>query len=274
MSIPAPWCGKCHKYTRMLADDLRCPACHPLAGSTPPRAQHKPWCGHCDKATRSRFWGGRWWRCSDCHALGNPPAGWDKYQTPVGWREGMLACDWMCYHSTTLLQVGPDGLYKLLRPFFDHGWCPADVALALKQGPEGKPHISPAPTAGDAAKVGRWIANRLETWRGEDGAPHASPRRVREAERERLRTEQEATRHRHAVQEAARVDPQTCPAARHARQLARNAAIRARGYNRAADAREAAQRRSELDSEHARRSALAALDELIAEQEGARNVAR
>lgn len=265
MSVPAPWCGKCHKYTRLLADDLRCPACHPLAGTTPPRAQHKPWCGRCDKSTRNRFWSGRWWRCSDCHALGDPPPEWNKYTVPAGWREGMMACDWMCYESMTLLQVGPDGLYKLVRVFFEHGWCPADIALALKQAPDGKAHITSAPTSTEAQKVARWIVNRLETWRDKDsGNPLTSPRRAREAEREALEAHQRQVRAWYAKQEARRVDPATSPGAAAARQVARSAANAARGYSRLGDAREAAARASEVDAERNRTTALDALEALIA----------
>lgn len=104
--------------------------------------------------------------------------------------QGLRAAEALRQHSLDLRKVSPRYVRHLVQDFFAAGWTPADVLHAIDHLPDGRPW----PYAGMARHVPGWTRHRLNAWRAATGAVLPSKSQRIEADRQRLRAEQEATR--------------------------------------------------------------------------------
>lgn len=189
---------------------------------------------------------------------------WPVTLVPDTWAEQLTACEWLCYISPTLRKLGVDGLRKALRKYFDHRWTPNDVLYALDRNATGELYTDNTPAGNESAQaVGRWLDRRLRQWEDGDGIPLVPLGDHITAQREQKLADQAVARITWEERAAAAASPATNPDAATARQIARDAAVRARRVHATASARELAARRAELNAEDHRRDTLLALEKHI-----------
>ncbi|MFI7643527.1 hypothetical protein [Nonomuraea sp. NPDC049400] len=105
-------------------------------------------------------------------------------------QEGLQAAETLRQHSLDLRKLSAHYVRYLVRDFFDAGWSAADVLHAIDHLPDGRPW----PFAGMPRHVPGWTRHRLKAWRAADGSVLPSKSHRIEADRQRVRAEQEAMR--------------------------------------------------------------------------------
>lgn len=243
--VPARHCGVCHRETRLLPDGTRCPTCHPFADYAIDRYAQKPWCGRCDQTDRHEIIGGQRYRCRRCHRLGRKPMAWPTFDVPDGFTEQFLACDWLCFISPTLRQIGPDRLRVVLRRWFETGYTPKDIVYALDHLPTGERHPGRTPTPAEKARViENWVIRRLREWLDMEDEPLPPVNSHIRQRRDEMIADQLARREQYLVLRQQAADPRESPGAALARVIAHTAASMSRVTRVEADQRELAARRS------------------------------
>jgi hypothetical protein len=186
------------------------------------------WCGACDPDTRRFDLGDSERRCPHCHpywSFGHSSV--DPGQVPVTPTERTRAIRWLAYELSRLRVLPESELSRRIQPFFESGWTPQDVVHALDFDPDGS-RVRSAPASDDPPDLTRrTVLNLLASWCDEHGAPLPSASQRAAERRRRLRQRQLAARAEWADLAARRTNPDGATTSG-AREIARQAAARAK----------------------------------------------
>lgn len=111
------------------------------------------------------------WRCTRCNQMTEIALPFDPVQSPEGHREGLLAIQTLSIYVPVFAKVDHEAVWRILRAYFDRGWCVRDVLHAMNYLPDGRTHSAPG-VAWDlhepTDKTLTRLMFRLRTWRWGD----------------------------------------------------------------------------------------------------------
>jgi hypothetical protein len=90
------------------------------------------------------------------------PRPWPMHQPPRTRGQRLTATRRLRNQAPVLARLTDRQLRNVLRPWYDHGWSPAQIRYALDHQPDGTPHWHTA----DVRHVAGWIRSRLGQWAG------------------------------------------------------------------------------------------------------------
>jgi hypothetical protein len=209
------------------------------------------WCGACDPDTRRFNLGDLEKRCAQCNPYWDfGHSSIDPAVVPVTQGEQRQAVRWLLYEIVGLRTLPATELQRRTKAFFDSGWTPHDVVVALDFDPDGSP-VRIAKSAADSPELTqRRVLNLLSSWCDERGRPLASPSQVAAARQRRLRERQRVTRAKLAELASRQSTPHAATLSG-ARQIAAEALVKARQMKLEGRKRENAARAVEMAAQEA-----------------------
>ncbi|GIJ13137.1 hypothetical protein [Micromonospora andamanensis] len=111
------------------------------------------------------------WRCRRCNSQSSELLPFDPRLAPSGKTEILLAIETLSVYVPILQKIDPDLIYRIVRPYFDAGWCVRDVLYAINYLPNGDTHPGQgaAWVRGEHRDRTLWrMQQRLRTWRFSD----------------------------------------------------------------------------------------------------------
>lgn len=111
------------------------------------------------------------WRCSRCNTQTSEVLPFDPKRAPHGRSDIMLAIETLAVYVPILQPIDDELVYRIVRPYFEAGWCVRDVIYAINYLPNGDTHPGQGASwvRGEHWDRTLWrLQHRLRSWRFAD----------------------------------------------------------------------------------------------------------